>query len=47
MLEPAEVLCMAWAETQPSLLGFWPLQKCGDGVVTDKLIDRLREEAGD
>ena len=46
VLEQAEVLSAAWAEDKPPLPGFWPLPKRG-GVVTNELIDRLREEAGD
>jgi len=46
VLEQAEVLSAAWAEDKPPLLGFWPFPKRG-GVVTDELIDRLREEVGD
>ena len=45
VLEQAEVVSAAWAETPP--LGFWPRPKRGDGVVTNEMIDRLREEAGD
>ena len=45
VLEQAEVLSAAWAETPP--LGFWPMPKRGDGVVTNEMIDRLREETGD
>ena len=45
VLEQAEVLSAAWAETRP--LGFWPMPKRGDGVVTNEMIDRLREEVGD
>ena len=45
VLEQAEVVSAAWAEKPP--LGFWPKPKRGDGVVTNELIDRLREEAGD
>ena len=45
VLEQAEVLSAAWAETPP--LGFWPMPKRGDGVVTNEEIDRLREETGD
>ena len=44
VLEQAEVVSAAWAETP---LGFWPRPKRGDGVVTNELIDRLREEEGD
>ena len=46
VLEQAEVLSAAWAEDKPPLLGFRPFPKRG-GVVTDELIDRLREEVGD
>ena len=45
VLEQAEVLSAAWAEMPP--LGFWPMPKRGDGVVTNEEIDRLREETGD
>ena len=45
VLEQAEVLSAAWAETPP--LGFWPMPKRGDGVVTNEMIDRLREETDD
>ena len=45
VLEQAEVLSAAWAETPPT--GFWPMPKRGDGVVTNEVIDQLREEAGD
>ena len=45
VLEQAEVLSAAWAETPP--IGFWPPPKRGDGVVTNEAIDQLREEAGD
>ena len=45
VLEQAEVVSAAWAEKPP--LGFWPKPKRGDGVVTNEMIDRLREEAGD
>ena len=45
VLEQAEVLSAAWAEAPP--LGFWPMPKRGDGVVTNEEIDRLREETGD
>ena len=45
VLEQAEVLSAAWAETPP--LGFWPMPKRGDEVVTNAVIDQLREEAGD
>ena len=45
VLEQAEVLSAAWAEMPP--LGFWPMPKRGDGVVTNEMIDRLREETGD
>ena len=47
VLEQAEVLSAAWAEELPPALGFRPLPKRGGGVVTDALIDRLREETGD
>ena len=46
VLEQAEVLSAAWAEEPPPVLGFRPFPKRG-GVVTDELIDRLREETGD
>ena len=46
VLEQAEVLSAAWAEDKPPLPGFRPFPKRG-GVVTDELIDRLREEVGD
>ena len=45
VLEQAEVLSADWAETPP--LGFWPMPKRGDGVVTNEMIDRLREETDD
>ncbi len=45
VLEQAEVVPAAWAEKPP--LGFRPKPKRGDGVVTNEMIDRLREEAGD
>ena len=45
VLEQAEAVSAAWAEKPP--LGFWPRPKRGDGVVTNEMIDRLREEAGD
>ena len=45
VLEQAEVVSAAWAEKPP--LGFWTRPKRGDGVVTNEMIDRLREEAGD
>ena len=45
VLEQAEVLSAAWAEMPP--LGFWPMPKRGDGVVTNEAIDQLREEASD
>ena len=47
VLEQAEVLSAAWAEEPPPVLGFRPFPKRGDGVVTNELIDRLREETGD
>ena len=47
VLEQAEVLSAAWAEEPLPVLGFRPFPKRGDGVVTNELIDRLREEAGD
>ncbi len=46
VLEQAEVLSAAWAEETPPVLGFRPFPKSG-GVVTNELIDRLREQAGD
>ena len=45
VLEQAEALSAAWAETPP--IGFWPPPKRGDGVVTNETIDQLREEAGE
>ena len=47
VLEQAEVLSAAWAEEPTPVLGFRPFPKRGDGVVTNELIDRLREETGD
>ena len=47
VLEQAEVLSAAWAEEPPPTLGFRPFPKRGGGVVTNALIDRLREETGD
>ncbi len=47
VLEQAEVLSAVWAEEPPPALGFRPFPKRGGGVVTDELIDRLREETGD
>ena len=47
VLEQAEVLSAARAEEPPPVLGFRPFPKRGDGVVTNELIDRLREETGD
>ena len=46
VLEQAEALSAAWTEDKPPMLVFWPFPKRG-GVVTNELIDRLREEAGD
>ena len=45
VLKQAEVLSAAWAEEPP--LGFWPMPKRGEGVITNEMIDRLREDAGD
>ena len=47
VLEQAEVLSAAWTEEPSPALGFRPFPKRGDGVVTNELIDRLREETGD
>ena len=47
VLEQAEALSAVWAEEPPPALGFRPFPKRGGGVVTDELIDRLREETGD
>ena len=47
VLEQAEALSASWAEERPPELGFRPFPKRGDGVVTEELIDRLREETGD
>ena len=44
VLEQAEVVSAAWAETPP--LGFWPLPKRASGVVTNELVNRLRDEEG-
>ena len=46
VLEQAEVLSATWTEDAPTALGFGTFPKRG-GVVTDELIDNLREEAGD
>ena len=47
VLEQAEALSAAWAEEPAPVLGFRSLPKRGGDLVTDELIDRLREETGD
>ena len=43
VLEQAELQSKLWAE-KPPLLGFWPMPRRGDGVVTSELVNRLIEE---
>ena len=46
VLEQAEALSAFWAEEAPTGLGFGAFPKRG-GVVTNELIDRIRDEVGD
>ena len=45
VLEQAEVLSAVWVEEAPTTLGFGTLPRRG-GVVTNELVNRLRDEAG-